>query len=131
MHKEYFSDFARSKQDLTVAPKIKIAWRFQDYITSPPKKAKGEAAKSKCGPDAKAIAGVKDELCVTPQGIPVNLIKVFTEGRLSSAALQAACQSEYSSITMLQNSKSIARSFIQNGLFDDIKDLVEGLIDAQ
>jgi hypothetical protein len=105
------------------------SWRFLDFKTHLPKKAKGESAKVQSGPDAAAIKGVKDELCATPTGTPEGVIKGYTGG-LSNSELRALCEAEYGGVTALHNEWSILKEFKDNALFDDIRELMEGAANA-
>ena len=126
LHKEFFSDFMRIK--MTSPPEL--LWRFQDFITPLPKGAPA-STKRIHGPDAKELLTIRDNLCETPSGLLNEIVEDATKNAVpTTQALKSACKSEFTDIVALQNAKTIARKYIQSGLFDDIKELVEGLVDA-
>ena len=126
MHKEFYSDFLQLNNNTNPLEAggdsyNKLLWRFQSFKTAKRKNGK----QGPTGPDNKYLNTFKLKTKLCRKAKKVNEDDVQWKVTMKSKDLRALCRSNFNDIIDIQDTTTFVTEFVENGLFEDIKDLME------
>ncbi|GAB59529.1 hypothetical protein RNAN_2535 [Rheinheimera nanhaiensis E407-8] len=117
LHKEFFSDVVQAndtKRDILVD----MSWRFHSFVSKD---------KRTRGPKSSDMRWVKNRLCKMPNSLGADGASWLEDltGK-KPGALERDCNS--GSDVQVQHARAVVNDFIRNGLFGDVGELLEDLL---